>query len=146
MRPARILVVDDTVEVRTLVSRILEGQGYQVIDVSNAQQALSASEEAKGEIDLLVTDIKMPGMDGIELAVQLTTSYPEIQVLFISGQCEESEIQVHIEKGFGFLSKPFMPHVLLNYVQEALAKSKRPPESAESSSGGEPQKENERTG
>jgi|SRR5438132_6969070 len=142
MRPARILVVDDTVEVRTLVSRILETQGYDVIEVSDASHAISACAEVKGKIDLLVTDIKMPGMDGVELAARLTGSYPEIRVLFISGQCEESEIQAHVERGFGFLSKPFMPHVLLAAVQEALAPQKRAPHSARNP----PDKENTRTG
>jgi CheY-like chemotaxis protein len=130
MRPARILVVDDTVEVRTLVCRILEGQGYDVIEVSDAPKAILAVTDANGKIDLLVTDIKMPGMDGVELARQLTGRYPQIHVLFISGQCDESEIQTHMEKGFGFLSKPFMPHVLLAAVQEALAARRRPPHSA----------------
>jgi CheY-like chemotaxis protein len=141
MRPARILVVDDTVEVRTLVCRILEGQGYDVIEVPDAALAISVCAEAKEKIDLLVTDIKMPGMDGVELAVQLTASCPEMRVLFISGQCEELEIRAHIEKGFGFLAKPFMPHVLLTAVEQALAPSKRPPNSVRKH-----EKENERTG
>src|SRR5439155_24117582 len=129
MRPARILVVDDTAEVRILVCRILEGQGYDVIGVSDAEQAIAACKKEK-EIDLLLTDIKMPVMDGVELAAQLTASCPQMRVLFISGQCEETEIQANLEKGYGFLAKPFMPHRLIEAVQEALAHQKRPPNTA----------------
>jgi CheY-like chemotaxis protein len=139
--PRRILVVDDTTEVRTLVCRILEGEGYDVLEMSDATNAISACQEMEGKIDLLVTDIKMPGMDGVELARQLTSAYPLIKVLFISGQCEEAEVPTHMDKGFGFLSKPFMPHVLLAAVENALAATKRPPNSEFG-----PPNERERTG
>ena len=131
MDPAKILLVDDTAEIRTLVRRILVNQGYQVVEACDAESALAACRRAKGKIDLLLTDIKMPGMDGIELASSLTASYPAIQLLFVSGQCDESEIRDRIsEHGFGFLSKPFMPQLLIEAVKEILGSVKRPPQAS----------------
>lgn len=131
MAQARILVVDDTPEVRMLVCRILGGLGYNVLEASDATEALAACDQTDGEIDLLLTDIKMPGMDGIELAGSLTTAHPGMRVLFISGECDESELQLHIaRKGFEFLSKPFMPHLLVEAVHNILPPAKRPPMSA----------------
>jgi two-component system, cell cycle sensor histidine kinase and response regulator CckA len=133
----RILVVDDTVEVRSLVSRILVGRGYQVVEAENGIQALSECETLRGDIDLLVTDVKMPGMDGLELADAVTRNYPAVRVLLVSGQCEEVELQHHvIERHFEFLSKPFMPNVLVDRVEQMLKAPRRPPGSAGPAGGG----------
>ncbi len=131
MVPARILVVDDTSDVLTLVCRVLEGQGYQVLAASDGNAAMAACERVRGEIDLLLTDIRMPGMNGVELAGSLVAAYPEVRVLFISGQCEESEIPVLVsEKGFGFVPKPFLPHVLLDAVHGMLPSGRKPVQKA----------------
>src|SRR5437870_2375500 len=115
MRQPKILIVDDTPEVRSLVSRVLEGQGYAVIEAYDGPNACAACQQLKGEIDLLLTDIKMPGMDGIELARNITAVYPAIRVLYISGQCEVEALQPQISRReFGFLSKPFLPQALLD--------------------------------
>src|SRR5437867_11817116 len=118
MPPARILLVDDNAEVLSLAGRVLTNQGYNVLEASDGKKALAICREVNGEIDLLVTDIKMPGMDGFALAGSLTASYPAIRVLLISGHCEESRIQEIIsQQGFGFLSKPFMPQLLIEAVK-----------------------------
>ena len=133
MVPARILVVDDTSDVLTLVCRVLEGQGYDVLTASDGEAAMAACEQAQGAIDLLLTDIMMPGISGIELAGSLVAAYPKVRVLFISGQCERSEIPALVsDRGFGFVPKPFLPHVLLDAVQKMLAPAKRPPQSDDS--------------
>lgn len=127
MPQPKVLVVDDTPEVRSLLGRILVGQGYEVLEACDALQALEECSKINGEIDLLLTDIKMPGMDGIELAAKVTAAYPAIHVLYISGQCEEDTIQTHVlKKRFGFLSKPFLPHKLIQAVEEVLAPGKQP--------------------
>jgi len=131
MVPARILVVDDTPNVRTLVRRVLESQGYQVLVAPDGETAIAACEQIHGEIDLLLTDIKMPGMTGVELAGSLVAAYPKVRVLFISGQCEDSEIPVLASRnGFGFVPKPFLPQALLDAVDALLSPAKRPPQSA----------------
>lgn len=121
MALAKILLVDDSAEVRMLAARILTNQGYELLEASDGENALAACAGVAGKIDLLLTDIRMPGMDGVELAETLTASYPTLRVLFISGEFEESEIQQQvIERGFGFLSKPFMPQLLIQAVKQML--------------------------
>jgi CheY-like chemotaxis protein len=137
MLAPRILVVDDTLEVRSLVTRILVARGYEVIEAEGGEQALNQCRNLQGAIDLLLTDVKMPGMDGLELADAVTANYPAIRVLLVSGQCEEVELQHHVtEKHFGFLSKPFMPNLLLDTVEQMLKIERRPPGEAGPSSGG----------
>ena len=135
MRPLRILVVDDTSEIRTLLSRVLTGQGYDVLEACDGQEALSTCRGVNGDVDLLLTDIKMPRVDGVELATTLTASYPSIRVLYISGQCDTDEIQAQVsERGFGFLSKPFMPDMLIRRVEQVLTPARRPVQAAKSNS------------
>jgi len=127
MRPSTILVVDDTREVRSLVARVLENQGYNVLEASEGQQALAICHDLNGRVDLLLTDIKMPGMDGVELARRIKSSYSHMRVLYISGQCEGDELQAHLcQKGFGFLPKPFLPQALIDMVKQILAQGKGP--------------------
>src|SRR5215212_4983870 len=114
MVPPRILVVDDTADVRKLLSRVLEAQGYDVLVACDGKAAIGACDQVHGEIDLLLTDIQMPGMNGIELAGSMIANYPKLRVLFISGQFEEPEIAVLSSKAdFRFLRKPFVPQALL---------------------------------
>jgi len=69
----------------------------------------------------------MPEMDGIELATRITAFCPSVGVLYISGQCEMEDIQEQVSgKGFGFLSKPFLPSDLIQSVEHALGAKKRP--------------------
>jgi CheY-like chemotaxis protein len=127
MRPPTILVVDDTQEVRSLVARVLESQGYSVLEAGDGPHALVVCHNLSGQIDLLVTDVKMPGMDGVELARSVRAGYPTIRVLYISGQCEGDELQAHLcQKGFGFLSKPFLPQALIEAVEQILMPAKGP--------------------
>src|SRR5262245_55000859 len=92
MRPATILVVDDNVAVRTLVCRVLSIEGYNVLEAASGREALSIAGNLDAPFDLLLTDVKMPEMDGVELARRLKESAPAHRVLFISGQCEMKEI------------------------------------------------------
>lgn len=127
MTRRRILVVDDTPEVRSLVCRILESFGYDVIEAPDGPAAVVACQNLKGEIDLLLTDVKMPGMDGVELARTVTAFFPSVRVLYISGQCDVDELQDQVsKKGFGFLSKPFVPQMLIEAVEQMLTQGKRP--------------------
>jgi len=123
MHPPRILAVDDAPDVLNLVVKILAAQGYDVLSAADGTAAIAAFERAGGIIDLLLTDVIMPGISGMELAEKVIASSPAIPVLFISGQCEETVLRERVSKdGFRFLAKPFLPQALVDAVNEALAR------------------------
>jgi two-component system cell cycle sensor histidine kinase/response regulator CckA len=127
MRIPRILVVDDTEEVRTLICRVLAGEGYEVLEAVNGVSALQACQDHPGEVPLVLTDVNMPGMSGMELAARLRSRYPDVYVLYISGQNEAEHMQGQIANSrCGFLSKPFLPQTLLQLVNRALGPARRP--------------------
>jgi CheY-like chemotaxis protein len=119
--PETILVVEDERAVRSLVKEILETNGYSVLEAGNADEALRAVQAYEGTIDLLLSDVVMPGMSGPSLAVQLRAMRPSIAVLFMSGYAEEPvELRGIVEKGAGFLAKPFTLAALTRKVREVL--------------------------
>jgi CheY-like chemotaxis protein len=134
MRPPRILVVDDTAEVRSLVRRVLEPSGYDIIEACDGDAAIEVCHKMEGQFDLLLTDVKMPGMSGMELADRITAQFPGIAVLYISGQFEGDPLQSQITRGARFVSKPFLPQVLLNVVWEIAPPSKGPAQAENSTS------------
>ena len=85
-----ILLVEDDPPIRSLISYMLRGQGYQVLQTCNGQEALSLAEKHPGPIDLLVTDLVRPRTDGFTQGERLAESHPEIRVLFMSGYAERS--------------------------------------------------------
>ena len=117
-----ILLVEDEPPIRRLLRRVLEDQGYRVVAACNGHQALSLATDHPGPIDLLVTDVVMPQMDGFALAEQLVESHPETRVLFVSGQADQS-VAVRgglREAGHAFLLKPFTQDHLLQAIRERL--------------------------
>jgi DNA-binding NtrC family response regulator len=108
MRHGVILVVDDEPHIRSLIRSVLARDGRQIIEAGSGAEALAAWERFRDEIDLLLTDIVMPGLDGIDLAHQLSARAPRLRVLYMSGKCEIDVVQEQIKRrGFGFLRKPF---------------------------------------
>ena len=113
-----ILIVEDNHEVRKVTGRILRMQGYRVLEASNPNTAFSTCNEREGLIHLMITDVVMPEMNGPELAKRLSSSYPEMKVIYMSGYIENViSRQGILEKGMEYIQKPFT-------VNE-LAKSKR---------------------
>src|SRR5262245_36409653 len=100
---ATVLIVDDEPLVRDLLSRILERDGYSVLTAADGQQALQLASEHGDAIDLLVSDIQMPGMTGIELAKQLNRFLPNLPVLLMSGF---SQSVIVLKESWTFLQKP----------------------------------------
>ncbi len=122
-----ILLVDDESEVRDLARDILAASGYRVLDAGNAEEALRLAHGHAESIDLLLTDVVMPGVSGPELAAQLRSQRPETKVLYMSGfalaqgQHEMLETGAGVEPGSPLLPKPFRPEALLKKVSEVLA-------------------------
>jgi len=122
--PARgetILVVEDDARVRKLIVGVLRGHGYVVLEATRGQEALRCAREHKGKLDLAVVDVVMPEMSGPEVVQQLTTLFPGMHVLFISGYGDEAIVHHRIpESGAAFLQKPFLPDSLARKVREVL--------------------------
>jgi len=116
-----IFVVEDEVAVRELVVRVLKAHGYQVLEAKDGPEALQVSEQHDGSIDLLLTDVIMPRMNGGELHERLRVSRPGMRVLYISGYTDNT-IAHHgvLEPGTHLLPKPFSMEALLHIVRDVL--------------------------
>jgi CheY-like chemotaxis protein len=117
----RILLVEDEESVRGFASKILEGKGYSVVTAEDGYEAIRRFHERSGEIDLLLTDVIMPGMNGRELAELIRGMKPGIRVVFISGYTDDEAFRRDVvDEGMAFQPKPFSPEDLLHIVREAL--------------------------
>jgi CheY-like chemotaxis protein len=116
-----ILLVEDEAVVRQLVAEILESSGYSVLPAADGPSALELLRRHSGTVDLLVTDVVMPGMSGPEVAAAVIAKRPETHVLFISGYTD-SAIGHHgmLEPGIAFLQKPFSAEDLTRKVRGVL--------------------------
>ena len=116
-----ILFAEDEESVRLLVTDILRQQGYTVLHAKNGEEALSMVEGIETEIDLLLSDVVMPRMGGVELAQTIQSLNPACKILFISGYSEDAHaIQRIINTKSQFVKKPFSPGLLTEKVREVL--------------------------
>jgi PAS domain S-box-containing protein len=116
-----ILLVEDQEEVRRLTRRILEARGYRVLAAESGAEALRLSHDTDERIDLLLSDVVMPGMSGREVALLLGPAHPNMKVLFVSGYTDESIVHHGVlELGVAFLQKPFTADVLARKVRDVL--------------------------
>jgi DNA-binding NtrC family response regulator len=116
-----VLVVDDEPHIRSLLKSILQRENYDVLEASNGQEALDLCAAQVPEIELLLTDIVMPVLDGIQLAERVASTYPNVRVLYMSGKCDIEAVERDIEeRGFGFIRKPFAIDELLHTVRKLL--------------------------
>jgi PAS domain S-box-containing protein len=125
-RPVRhgdetVLLVEDAAPVRTLARRSLEAHGYTVLDAPDGPSALEVAAGHAAAIDILVTDVVMPGMSGRELAERLAPLRPSMKVLYTSGYTDDAMVrQGVLSAGVAFLQKPFVPESLARKVREVL--------------------------
>lgn len=119
-----ILVVDDEEDIRKLVRVLAERAGYRVAEASSGQEALALLEERVFEPRLLLTDIVMPGMNGLSLAARAHHIRPSLPVIFMSGFASEYQEEL---SGSVCLRKPFKPPELLTAIQDVIG----PPRGAE---------------
>jgi signal transduction histidine kinase/CheY-like chemotaxis protein len=120
-----ILVVDDEDGIRALMGKVLTREGFEVIEASSGEEALEKARAYWGLIPMLVTDVVMPGMGGVELAGQLSMQRPETRVMFISGYTGQSALSsAQLSQGYEFLQKPFTLSAFLGKVRAVLASRK----------------------
>lgn len=116
-----LLLVEDEEMVRQLVARVLRDLGYEVFETSSGDEALSFVDTLDRSIDLLVTDVVMPGMSGSELAKKLVVKRPHTRVLFMSGYTDEAILHHGVLDGEAeFIGKPFTPQELAHKVRSVL--------------------------
>ena len=116
-----VLLVEDENGVRQLSKRILCNAGYRVLEAANGDEAERVFADHADSIDLVVTDVIMPGCGGRELVTRLRVQAPTLRVLYMSGYTEQ--VAVHktgIDRGLPFLEKPFTGADLVRQVREAL--------------------------
>ena len=119
-----VLLVEDEHTVRNLCSRILGGLGYQVTQARSGAEAVAAAADRADRIDLLLTDVVMPGMSGKELATRLVRHHPEMKVLFMSGYTDDAIVHHGVlDEGVSFIGKPYTPSALARKVREVLEKA-----------------------
>jgi len=117
-----VLVVEDDDRVRRLTQRLLDTAGYEVLSAASGPEALELMRSHAGRIDLLLTDVVMPGMQGPELARESLQLRPDLATLFMSGFTEEALAANHAGDPLGrLLAKPFLPEELVRAVRQTLA-------------------------
>jgi two-component system cell cycle sensor histidine kinase/response regulator CckA len=117
-----ILLVEDDDRVRALVSNMLRKHGFTLLLASAGDQALEIAARHRGPIDLLLTDVLMPGLNGRMLSERLTASRPETRVLFMSGYSDDEILRLGVRKAAAhFIQKPFSVDALLHKIREMLA-------------------------
>jgi len=122
-----ILLTEDEEPLRKLILSMLSEDGYAVLEAANGSEAIEIARGAPGKIDLLLTDVVMPGMGGLELADQLVALYPEMKVLYMSGYTEFAAPQNKIlQQGRPLLQKPFTRQTLARKVRDVLQDSPAP--------------------
>jgi PAS domain S-box-containing protein len=114
-----ILLVEDEDQIRAVTRAVLQRNGYHVLETRNGGEALLTCERHAGKIDLLVTDVVMPQMNGAELARRLFLLRPEMRVLFMSGYTDGALVD-QLAAGAAFLQKPLTPAMLTRKVREVL--------------------------
>lgn len=122
-----ILVVDDQRFARRVAYRILSEAGYRVLEAEDGEEALDALHSIRTPVDLLMIDVVMPGLDGVELARRVWERWPEKRILFMSGYAAE----VLAEHGLAYLNVPFLakPYTrteVLTWVRVALERRQTP--------------------
>jgi CheY-like chemotaxis protein len=121
-----ILLVEDELIVREVTHEVLRHAGYTVVECSGAKEALHLADKHKGRIDLLLTDVVMPGMSGPDLAKHLQDLQPGVVTVFMSGYAESDVARRMNQFAAIHIQKPFTVDVLLSRIGEALRAKAKP--------------------
>ncbi len=118
-----VLIVEDNDTLRKLACKILQPQGYSILEAQNGEDALRVSEEYEGQINLMITDVVMPKMSGGEVAERLQSLRSEMKVIYMSGYTDNAIVHHGVlAPGLNFIEKPFTPEGLARKVREVLDK------------------------
>ena len=118
---ARILIADDEEAIRALCARALSGEGHEVLSAADGAEALDIIGREQGRIDLLITDIQMPVMDGIALALATARDYPNLIIVLMTGYADQRERAHGLDALIhGVLNKPFSLTEFRSAVQGVL--------------------------
>lgn len=119
------LIVDDEPLVRAYLKAVLGKEQYQTIEAGNAAEAFKIVEKLKGGLDLIVSDITMPGdMDGIDLAYAVRNAFPAVPVVLVSGFAD-TKLAARPLGEFSYVRKPFTPAAILEAVRRAASRAWR---------------------
>ncbi len=118
-----VLLAEDDETVRDLAARILSKAGYTVLSAASGDKALEIAANRR-DIRIAITDVVMPGMNGVELSHRLAEMRPEVPVLFMSGYTDDPSIHLGVPDGLPFISKPFLPEDLLKKVSELMVNTR----------------------
>ena len=113
----QVLIAEDEPLIRSLLQKFLKMWGYRTLVASDGKEALEVAADHPGDIDLLLSDVTMPGISGPELAEKLTTKRPSLKVILMSGF---SRAHVVLQHGWRFVHKPFKPTEIKETVKEVL--------------------------
>ena len=119
----RVLVVDDHDPTRQTITRMLEAGGFEVVQASSGSEALACLSRESDDIDMVLSDVTMPGMTGIDLSYQIRELYPSMPVAIVSGDVSELERSIIGRADVPFIKKPFHAESLYSAVKEAIAKA-----------------------
>jgi PAS domain S-box-containing protein len=121
VRSETVLLVEDEPQVRALASLALRRAGYTVLEAQHPEEAIELAFSRSGPIDLILTDVVMPGMNGRVMVERLVTRYPQARILFMSGYTDDALEPIGVAQGdVGFLNKPFTPKQLAERVREVI--------------------------
>jgi len=123
-----VLLAEDQSSIRTVLREFLESEGYKVLEAQNGTEALEIAKHCTGSIDVLVTDVIMPQLRGIELAKRLSEIYPSICVILMSGYSEDALVENRLlsERNMTLIQKPFDPEELAQKIRESLSRNSSP--------------------
>lgn len=116
----RVLVVDDEETTRLTIARLLEAGGYTVVMASNGAEAMARLASDADDIDIVLSDVTMPGMTGIDLSYEIRAQYPSMPVAIVSGDVSELERSIIGRADVPFIKKPFHAESLYSAVREAM--------------------------
>jgi two-component system, cell cycle sensor histidine kinase and response regulator CckA len=120
-----ILLVEDEEMLRKFARQTLKGYGYHILEASGGDEAIAISRQYEREIQLLLTDVIMPGMNGRELSSRLLKTWPKLRVLFMSGYTDDAIVhQGVLDESANFIQKPFPPDSLAQKVRAVLDQSR----------------------